>query len=269
MSRFAGKVALVTGSSRGYGRQIAMGLASGGAKVVLNSRGSAADGRILARDIVAGGGEAIYVEADIGDENKVRDLAAVVARKYNAIDIIVHNAARGYERSVDETTWPQFEEALRVNTYAIVALARHFRPLFRPGGKFLYVSSIGAERGMPGYSAIGASKAAGEALIRSLALEWAPDVQANTVRPNVIPTFSLRSFTWADDLWKVFEDEAPLGVTSVEELARTALWLCSNESDYVNGQVISVDGGFTTSMRRPGLAVQRRNGSVAKKSEGV
>lgn len=155
MRRFEGQVALVTGSSRGYGRAISQALAAEGAKVVLNSHQSLTDGRELARQITAVGGTAIYVAADMGDESNIAELARIVGQVYGRIDIIVHNAARGYERPVDETSLSEFDETMRVNTFALIALARHFRPIFRDGGKFLYVSSLGAEFGLAGDGAIG------------------------------------------------------------------------------------------------------------------
>ncbi|MEU6394522.1 SDR family oxidoreductase [Streptomyces sp. NPDC046939] len=255
MSRFTGKVALVTGSSRGYGRAIGRALAAEGAVVVLNSCRSAVDGRAAAREITAAGGTAIHVTADVGDEGGVAALAAVVERSYGRLDILVHNAARGYERPVDATTWPEFEEAMRVNTYALIALARHLRPLMAEGGRILYVSSLGADLALAGYGAIGAAKAASEAVVRSLALEWAPRIQANVIRPNIISTVSLRSFSWSDALWAVFDEESPLGVPDMDQLVDAALWLCGPESRYVTGQVVSVDGGFSASLHRKGLTL--------------
>ena len=256
--RFEGKVALVTGSSRGYGRALSRTLAAGGASLVLNSRLSAVDGRNLATEINRAGGTAIYVSADIGQEDDIRGLAAVVEQQFGRIDIIVHNAAGGFERPIDDTSWSEFEQAMRVNTYALIALARHFRPLFGENGKFLYVSSIGAELGLGGYGAIGATKAASEAVIRSLALEWAPRVQANSIRPNIISTVSLRSFSWSDTLLKIIDQESPLGVQDIQQLVNVAAWLCGPESDYVTGQVIAADGGFSTTMCRDGLTAQPR-----------
>jgi NAD(P)-dependent dehydrogenase (short-subunit alcohol dehydrogenase family) len=252
-ARFQGKVALVTGSSRGYGRAMVRALAAEGAKVVVNSRASVTDGRLVASQIRAAGGEAVYATADVGNEDDIRGLANAVQQKFGGIDIIVHNAARGYERPIDATTLPQFQEAMLVNTYALIALARHFRGLFRERGKFLYVSSPGAELALTGYGSIGAAKAASEAVIRSLALEWAPSVQANAIRPNIISSVSLRSFTWADPFQRLTDEESPLGLPELSQLVNAALWLCGPDSDYVNGQVITVDGGQSTTVCRDEL----------------
>jgi NAD(P)-dependent dehydrogenase (short-subunit alcohol dehydrogenase family) len=267
-NRFEGQVALVTGSSRGYGRALARALAAEGAKVVLNSHRSAVDGRLLAAEINGAGGEAIYVATDIGEEKNIEALAGVVERQFGRIDVIVHNAPSGFERPIDATTLEEFERAMRVNTYALIAMARHFRPLFRERGKFLYVSSIGADLGLAGYGSIGAAKAASEAVIRSLALEWAPRIQANSIRPNIIPSVSLRSFTWADLLWKIIDEESPLGIQDMDRLVDVALWMCSADSDYVTGQVISADGGFSTTMCRDGLTTPPRPPVGAPRSVG-
>ncbi|GGK75413.1 SDR family oxidoreductase [Mangrovihabitans endophyticus] len=257
--RFAERVVLITGSSRGYGRALARAFAAEGAHLVLNSHRSATDGRDLASEINrAGDGRAVYVCTDVGEEENLRGLAGLVADQFGRIDVIVHNAPSGFERPVDATTWYEFEVAMRVNTYALIGLARWFRPLFGERGKFLYVSSIGAERALAGYGTIGAAKAASEALIRSLALEWAPRVQANTIRPNIISSVSLRSFSWSDLLWKITDEESPLGIQDVSRLVDVALWMCSPDADYVTGQVISADGGFSTTMCRDGLTIQQR-----------
>ncbi len=251
--RFQDKVALVTGSSRGLGRAIVQALSAEGAKVIVNSHRSAPDGRAVATGIQQAGGEAIYVSADVGSEADVRALAGVVERQYGGIDIIVHNAASGYERPICATTWPEFRTAVLVNTYALVLLARHLGPLRRDRSKVLYVSSMGAERALDGYGSVGAAKAASEAVIRSLALEWAPRTQANVIRPNIIPSVSLRSFSWADRLWQILEEETPLGIQDVGQLVAVALWLCSSDADYLTGQVITADGGLSATVYRPGL----------------
>ncbi|MGW8375221.1 SDR family oxidoreductase [Streptomyces sp. ODS28] len=257
--RFEGQVALVTGSSRGYGRALSRALAAEGASLVLNSRRSPVDGKRLAAELRETGAEAVYVATDIGEEANVRELAALVERQFGRVDIVVHNAASGFERSIEATTWPEFEQAMRVNTYALISLARHFGPLFPGRGKFLYVSSLGAGMGIAGYGAIGAAKAASEAVVRSLALEWAPRFQANSVRPNLIPSVSLRSFSWADTLWKLLDEESPLGVREeLGQLVDVALWLCSADSDYVTGQSINVDGGWSTTFCRDGLTTPDR-----------
>jgi enoyl-[acyl-carrier protein] reductase III len=230
-------------------------MAAEGATAVVNSHRSTADGRSVAREIQRSGGQALYVSADMGVEEEVRALADVIIQKYGAIDIIVHNAVSGCERPMDRVTWSEFELAMRVNTFGLISLANCFRNHRREGSKLLYVSSVGAGRALQGYGPVGASKAASESVIRSLALEWAPTTQANVVRPNMIPTVSLNAFSWAEGLNKIVDAETPLGVGSIDQLASVALWLCSSEADYVTGQTITVDGGWGATLYRRALDI--------------
>lgn len=247
--RFDGKVALVTGSSRGLGRAIGLALAAAGASVVLNSSRTPFDGAVVASAASAEGGSAIYVRADIASEDDVARLAELIRERYGRIDIIVHNAADGRESKTTTARWSDFERALKTNAFALVSLARSLTPLMAEG-KMVYVSSFGSVRALPGYGVIGASKAAGEALVRSLAMELAPRIQVNGLRPGVLPTVSLRAFSLADEFLEMVRTETPMGPGTVEDVVRSALFLCSSEAGFVTGQMLAVDGGLESSVFR-------------------
>src|SRR4051812_41029639 len=238
--RFEDKVALVTGSSRGLGKALARRLAAEGARVIVNSANTPVDGRLVAREIQDAGHRAVFVRASMESEADIQALAELVGRNFGRVDVVVHNAAGGCECEAVETTWQDFERTFRVNTFALIALARHLSPLMPDGGKMLFVSSFGATRAVPGYAVVGASKAASEALVRSLAMELAPRVQVNAIRPAVLPTVSLRAFSLADEFLRLTANEAPLGPGGIDEVIGAAAFLCSSEADYVTGQTLDV-----------------------------
>ncbi|MER6617790.1 SDR family NAD(P)-dependent oxidoreductase [Streptomyces xantholiticus] len=248
---YAGKVALVVGSSRGLGRQVAELMADQGARVIVNSASTVVDGKNVARTITKNGGKARYVCADVASEDQVASMASLIQEKFGRLDIVVHCAAGGSEARVMDAAFPMFERTFRVNSYSLVTLARHLSPLMPAGSRFLYMSSMGAIRASHGYGVVGAAKAASEALVRSLALELAPlNITVNGVRTTAFPSLSLRYFSKGGDWLDICERESPLGPPQVDKIAETILLLCSQAAGYITGQVLNVDGGWLTSVLR-------------------
>jgi NAD(P)-dependent dehydrogenase (short-subunit alcohol dehydrogenase family) len=248
--RFDGKVALVTGSSRGFGRALAERLGAEGATVLVNSWHTAVDGRNVAQGINERGGKAFFVRASMEREEDIAALGALVAERFGRLDVIVHNAAGGCECLAADTSWADFERTFRVNSFALIALARHLGPVLGERSKLVYISSFGSTRAVPGYAVVGASKAASEALVRSLAMELAPKTQVNCVRPSILPTVSLRAFSLADEFLAMTEEEAPSGLGQLEDGVGAVLFLASGDADYITGQCLDVDGGLSTSIHR-------------------
>ncbi|MET8679492.1 SDR family oxidoreductase [Streptomyces sp. NPDC004647] len=249
---FSGKVALLIGSSRGLGRSVAELLARQGAHVIINSANTAVDGRLVAKAITADGGRATYVRADVAAEEQVAELAGLVKDRFGRLDILVHCAAGGTEARVIDADYEMFQRALSVNSYSLITLARHMSPLMPPGGKVLYMTSVGAVRASDGYGVVGAAKATSESLVRSLALELAPqEISVNALRATVFPTMSLNYFSKGDAWLAICESESPMGAPPLEKVAETVLLLCAGAADYVTGQVVNVDGGWLTTVHRP------------------
>ncbi len=254
--RFKGKVALVTGSSRGLGRVTAEKLAAEGATVIINSLNTPVDGRLVASNIQQQGGKALYVRADIADEPSVVAMAEMIRSNFGRLDILVHNAAGGCDAGILETTRQEFDRSFLTNTYALVTLARNMSPLMSAGSSIIYVSSFGAIRAILGYAIVGASKAASEAVVRSLALELAPkQIRVNAVRPSVIETVALRSFSRSETYLDLAIEETPIGLGTIEDVANSILMLCSSDANLITGQVLDVDGGWSTTIQRKELVM--------------
>jgi enoyl-[acyl-carrier protein] reductase III len=250
--RFEGKVALVTGSGRNIGRDIALRLAREGADVGVNFFRKRAPAEATADEIRALGRQALAVRADVSKPEGLRALFGAVEAEFGGLDIFVHNAASGYNRPALQQRVKGWDWTLNVNARAALFGAQHAVRLMerRGGGTIVNISSLGAHRVLPDYVLVGASKAALEALTRYLAVELAPlGIRVNAVSAGVIDTDALRFFPsiaerFGDDL-RGFVERTPAGrLVTGEDIAAVVAFLCSPDAAMIRGQVIMVDGGF-------------------------
>jgi len=247
MIDLSGRVALVTGSSRGIGRATAVRLAQAGADVVvhyLSSRSGALD---TAREIASLGRRAAVVKADVSESSDLRRMVRFTEREFGRLDIIVSNVATGGFRPVLENTHRQWSHALRANVGALLNLVRAAEPMLAKSGsgKVIALSSLGSRRGLPHYGLIGATKAALESTVRQLALELGPSgINFNVVLAGVVDTASTRGLPNAEAM---FRQQAELSLCGralrASDVADGVLFLASPLSDMVQGQVLILDGG--------------------------
>src|SRR5262245_37394653 len=165
----AGKVALVTGAARGIGRAIALKLARAGCDVAANYYNSADEANNLCSEIKALGRHACALQASVGIPDSVDEMFEGLRREFDRLDIVVSNAASGVLKPTTEMTLKHWRWCMETNALALNLLAQRALPLMPQGGRIIAMSSLGAERAMPGYGFIGASKAALESLVRTLA----------------------------------------------------------------------------------------------------
>ncbi|HEY4359800.1 MAG TPA: SDR family oxidoreductase [Bryobacteraceae bacterium] len=238
-----GKVALVTGGSRGIGRACALRLAEAGADVAVNYVGNEAAARETAERIRSLGRRAATVKADVSEPADVAELMEFVTSTFGRLDVLVSNAATGGFRPLLSTTELQFESAMNTNVRALLVLVQAALPLLRATGgdaRVIALSSEGAVRALPSYGLIGASKAALESLIRSLALEAGPlGITFNTVRAGLVETDSTRALVEA---WKLSSSggEAPTTGIPPDDVADAVLFLASDLSKSIQGQTLVV-----------------------------
>ncbi|HEY9839255.1 MAG: enoyl-[acyl-carrier-protein] reductase FabL [Candidatus Sericytochromatia bacterium] len=243
----SGQTALITGGTRGIGRAIALKLAAQGARVVLNylRNKRAAEDTAAAIEALTGR-RPLLLKANVGDPDKVAELMALLKNETDKLDILVSNAASGVLRPAIELSKRHLEWTFEINTYAMLFLAQQALPLMPAGARILAISSQGATHAIPNYAAVGASKAALEALVRHLCLELAPrGIHVNAISAGVVDTEALSHFPNREELIARSAAETPAGrLVSPEDVAGVALFLCSPLADMIHGQTLVVDGGY-------------------------
>jgi enoyl-[acyl-carrier protein] reductase III len=245
----AGKVALVTGASRGIGRAIAAKLASAGCDVAVNYYNSADEAEALCAQIRALGRRACALQASVGIPESVDDMFTELRKHFDRLDIVVSNAASGVLKPAMEMTLKHWRWCMETNALALDLLAQRAVPMMTSGGRIIALSSLGASRAMPNYGFIGASKAALESLVRTLAQELGPkQIRVNTVSAGVVDTDALRYFPNRDELLANFAHRTPAGpVLTPDDVAGAVYLLCLPEAAMITGHTLIVDGGFAIS----------------------
>ena len=247
----SGRVAIVTGSSRGLGLASARGMAEQGAKVVISGRKPEAC-EAAAAEIRAAGGEAIAVPCNIGRKEELQKVVDTANERWGRVDIVMANAAiHPWIGSVLDLKDETFNKFMQVNVQSSIWLAQMTVPgmLERGYGRFIVVASIVGLLGDPVTGTYGLTKAADMQFVRNLAMEFASrGVTANCIAPGTFKTEMARS-QWEDEaLVRWYNDRNPSKrFGEVDELAGLAVMLASPSGGYINGQTIAVDGGHTIS----------------------
>jgi enoyl-[acyl-carrier protein] reductase III len=244
-----GKVALVTGASRGIGRAIAQKLASSGCDVVVNYYNSHEAAEALCAELRAMGRRAYPIQARVGEPESVAELFAELGKHFDRVDIVVSNAASGVLKPALELTLKHWRWCMETNALALNLLAQRAVPLMSGGGRIIAMSSLGAQRASPTYGFVGASKAALESLVRTLAQELGPrGIRVNAVSAGVVDTDALQYFPNREQMLAAFAERSPAGpVLTPQDVAGAVYLLCLPEAAMVNGHTLVVDGGFAIS----------------------
>ena len=253
MSLFSltGKVAVITGSSKGIGKAIAERMAEQGAKVVISSRKQVpCDDVAAALNAKHGAGTAIAVAANISSKEQLKNLVDVANEKFGKVDVLVCNAASNpYYGPMAGIEDDQFRKILDNNILSNHWLINFVSPqmISRKDGSIIIVSSIGGLRGTPVIGAYGISKAADMQLARNLAHEFGPhNIRVNCIAPGLIKTDFAKALWENPDTLKAVTRHTPMRrIGEPHEIAGAAVFLASPASTFMTGQAIVVDGGST------------------------
>jgi NAD(P)-dependent dehydrogenase (short-subunit alcohol dehydrogenase family) len=243
-----GKVALVTGASKGLGSAIAVGLAKAGARLALcaRSREGLAETRAA---VEAAGGEARTFEMDVLSRASVRDAVSAAVAEMGRIDILVNNAGVNVRKPTLELAEEEWDRVVDTNLkgYFLVAQAVGAHMVARRSGKVVNVSSIFGAVGMNSQLAYAASKGGVVQLTKVMAIEWAPHgVTVNAVGPTYFETPLVAALRNDPERFQFINERTPMGRWGQpEELVGTIVYLAAPASDFVTGQTVYVDGGWT------------------------
>jgi enoyl-[acyl-carrier protein] reductase III len=246
--RLRGKRALVTGSSRGIGRAIALSLADLKVDVAINYFRHRGPGEDVVREIEARGARALLVKGNVADESHVKRMFAEIREAWGGLEIVVSNAASGVLKPVTDLTLHHFHWTMDINAGALLPIVQEFLETSSRGDKCLVaVSSLGAIRAIPNYAAVGASKAALESMVRHLAAELAPvGVRVNAVSAGTVDTDALKSFPNRDQLLDEAARRTPAQrLVTPQDVANTVVFLCTDFASMIHGQTLVVDGGYS------------------------
>jgi enoyl-[acyl-carrier protein] reductase III len=243
---FKGKVALVTGGSRGIGKAIVLEMARRGADIAFNYlRGHDAAAETQ-REIEDLGVKCLRMKAHLGEKARIEEMFALVKDEYGRLDFLVNNAASGVQRSAAELDEKHWDWTMGINAKAPWLCAIEASKLMVDGGAIVNLTSEGSRRVLPNYFSVGTSKAALEAVTRYLAVELAPKgIRVNAVSGGYVETRALDHFPNREEMLEA-GGLTPAGrMVSSEDLAKVVVFLCGDDAQMIRGQVIVVDGGAT------------------------
>jgi 3-oxoacyl-[acyl-carrier protein] reductase len=244
-----GKIALITGSSRGIGASTALMLAEAGATIVLNYTKSQSKARTVANRIkkLTGVDDVLAIKADVGKSDEVKKMFQKIKNTYNRLDILINNAGIWTMAPIVSMPDSKLDDTLETNLVGVVNCIREGAKLMRSGGSgvIINISSTAGRRGEPFYSHYAATKAAVIGLTRSLAVELASyNIRVNAIAPGWVNT-DMSASAIEEKKEKILE-RIPLGkIAEPEDIAGPIVFLCSDLASFITGAILDVNGGST------------------------
>lgn len=257
MQPLKGRVALVTGASRGIGRGIAEALAAAGADVVVNYRSHADEAAAVAATVEAHGGRALVWQADVADRAAQARMFEAALAEFGRLDIAVANAAFSIREPVVEAKWENVLRTLEVTQFGVFHTCQFAAQQMvkqqpqgrRSAGKIIVISSIHQELGFANSAAYNMAKAAVNHLVRTMARELVANrINVNVINPGWIDTPGERVFATEEEIREGAKQMPWKRLGTIEDIGQAALYLASDAADYVTGSTLRVDGGFMTSL---------------------
>jgi enoyl-[acyl-carrier protein] reductase III len=238
---------LVVGGTKGIGLAVARRFAGPGEMVLVNGHHDREAGERAAAQVRELGADAVLLWGDVGDPATARELVRSAGEHVDRIDRVVHCSVRTLSRRLAEVDPEEFAASVRVGALSLLHVVQAALPMLPAGASVVYLSSLGGQRVVPGYAAVGVAKAAGEALVRYLAHELAPrGIRVNTVSSGPLDTDAYRSmFVDADSRLAAAAERSPAHrPQTVDDVAELVALMCSPAAELVQGQHVRVDGGL-------------------------
>ena len=245
--KLAGKVAVVTGASKGIGAAIAKDLAAEGASVVVNYASSKAGADQVVTEIVAGGGKAVAVQADVAKKADIERLFAETKKAYGKLDVLVNNAGIYEFSPLEQVTEEHFHKQFNLNVLGLLLTTQEALKQFPGTNSVINVGSVVGTSAVPTGSVYSATKAAVHAITQSLAKELGGrKIRVNTISPGMIETEGFHAAGIAkSDFQTMVEKQTPMGrIGQPDEIATVATFLASSDSGWITGENFHVAGGF-------------------------
>ena len=246
--RLAGKVAVVTGASKGIGASIAKHLAADGAAVVVNYASSKAGADQVVSEITAQGGKAVAVQADVSKKTDIGRLFAETTKAFGRTDILVNNAGVYEFGPLEQVTEEHFHRQFNTNVLGLILTTQEALKHFNgDGGSVINISSVVGVNPMPGATVYSATKAAVDAVTKSLAQELGPKkIRVNSINPGMIETEGVHAAGFiGSDFQKNAVAQTPLGrIGQPQDVATVATFLASADSGWITGETFLVSGGY-------------------------
>lgn len=250
MGNLQGKVALVTGASKGIGAGIAIELASRGAAVAVNYSGSKAAAEKVVADIEAAGGKAIALQADVSNADAIGPLVSAVVKQLGPIDILVNNAGVYEFGPLEQITPEHFHKQFNLNVLGLLLTTKEAVAHFNPnGGSVINIGSVVGRMAFPNAAVYSATKGAVDSITVSLSKELGPKgIRVNALNPGMIETEGTHTAGMiGSDFEKGAARETPLGrIGQPQDVATAVAFLASTDAGWINGQTIYASGGFTS-----------------------
>ena len=247
MSNLQGKVAIVTGASKGIGAGIAKALGAAGASVVVNYASDRQGADKAVADIKAKGGKAVAVRGDVSKVEDVKTLVAETRKAFGRLDVLVNNAGVYKFAPLEEISEAEYQRQFGVNVLGPLQTTREALPLFGPqGGSVINISSIVSRMGIPGSAVYAGTKGALDTITQVLARELgARKIRVNSINPGMVESEGTHTAGFiGSDFQKNVEASAPLGrIGQPDDVAKVAVFLASDDSAWLTGERISASGG--------------------------
>jgi len=247
MNKLAGKVAVVTGASKGIGASIAKHLAAEGASVIVNYASSKTGAEVVVKSIHEKGGTALAVQADVSNQDDIKRLFAETQAAYGKLDVLVNNAGIYEFAPLESITADHFHKHFNLNVLGLLLTTqeaiKHMGPT---GGSIINMSSIAGPMPVQNGSVYSATKAAVDAITVALSQELGPrKIRVNSLNPGMVETEGLHAGGLAEsDFRKILESQTPLGrIAQPEDVARAVVFFASDDAGWVTGQTLILSGG--------------------------